>query len=173
MIACMAILPKSSIDRRLLKLASKYASPNEMSEAVLGQLTPAQCGDRVREILDSKTMLDEVQERRLLLIQMAEHLDFLKERREDDSSWSNISRMFKILSDQIERTNVSMDDVSSRLAVDHAAFFVQGYVKALDRALILLAERGIVVNDEDIIEVSESGVREGQRYLESVTVISE
>ena len=151
-------------------MAAKYATPNEMSEGVLGQLTPAQCAERVRELLASKTMLDEVQERRLLLIQMAEHLDWLKSKRDNADSWSSITRMYKVLSDQVERTNINISDISTKLAEDHARFFADAIVLGFEKMVKALSEREeIVLDDEDFQEILEVGASTSHAYLEGVT----
>lgn len=167
----VSILPSSSIDRRLIRAAAKYATPEEMSEAVMGKLTPAQCVDRVKTILESKTVFDEVQERRLLLVKMSEHLDWMHSQRENEKSWGAIARMYKVVSDQIERANINLTDVSTKLAADHAQYMVEGFMVGLERILKeLREEREIVVDDEDVIELMQVGVNASQEYIERVTM---
>lgn len=165
-----SILPQSSIDRRLLKAAAAYKTGVEMSELVLGKLTPAQCLDRVNQLIDSKTTLDEVRERRLLLVQMAEWVEWLKSKREDTTSWAAINRAMKLLSDQIERSNVNLTDVSTKLATEHARYFADGYVLGFEKVLRVLAERQeIVIDEDDIQELMEIGASTSSEYLERVT----
>ncbi len=104
-----------------------------MSEAVLGRLTPAQCAERVNHLITSKTTLDEVQERRLLLIQMAEHLDWMKEQRSNPKSWGALNRAYKLLSDQIERTNINVGDINTKLASRYAEYFVNGFTIGFEK----------------------------------------
>lgn len=166
-----SILPASSMDRRLLRAAAKYATPQELSEAVLGKLSPAQAQERVLQILDSKTALDEVQERRLLLVQMAEHLDWMREQRHNPKAWTSISQMFKIVSDQIERANVNLTDVSSKLGADHAQYFIDGYMVGFERMLrVLKDEHSLDVPEEIVLEVMESGIMESKDYVDRVTL---
>lgn len=164
------ILPSSSMDRRLLRAAAKYATPNELSEAVLGKLSPAQAAERVKELLDSKTILDEVQERRLALFTMAEHLDWLKSQRDNPKAWGPTARMFKIVSDQIERANINLTDVSTKLATDHAQYFIDGFVLGFEKVLRALQERDeIEIPEEEIIELMEVGAHASREYVERVT----
>lgn len=166
----MSLLPQSSIDRRLMRAAAKYASPEEMSEAVMGQLTPAQCLVRRDEILASKTTMDEVQERRMLLINMAEHLDWMKEKRDNPKAWNAIARTFKLVSDQIERSNVNVDDVSTKLAEEHARMFVEGISVGFAMLLKAMSERGISeIPAEDQPELLAIAAAESSRYLETQT----
>lgn len=170
MLEHMSLLPQSSVDRRLLKAAREYKTPNEMSEAVLRQLTPAQCAVRVQEMLDSKTTLDEVQERRLLVIGMAEHLEWLREQRDNPQSWNAIARSYKLLSDQIERTNVNVNDVSTKLAEAHAQMYVEAYVLGFNALLKALADKDVIEVEPEIIEeLSRVGIAESSRYLETQT----
>lgn len=164
-----SILPASSIDRRLIRAAAKYATPRELSEAVLGQLTPEQAQARVLEILDSKTILDEIQERRILLVQMAEHLAWMREQKYNEKSWTAISQMFKIVSDQVERSNISLTDVSTKLAADQARMFVDGYVMGFEAVLKNLKARDIEIEDEAVLELVQVGADASAAYVDTVT----
>ena len=74
-----ALMPKQSIDRRLIRAAMKIGhTAQDLSNAVNGQLSPAQALDRTSELLTGATIWDEVQERRLLLIRMGAWLDELQ-----------------------------------------------------------------------------------------------
>lgn len=169
----MSLLPQTSLDRRLLRSAAKYESPEQMSERVLGQLTPAQCIDRVKTLLESRTVLDEVEERRLLLISMAEHLDWLRDQRENPKSWNAIARSYKLLSDQIERTNINVNDVSTRLAASHAEYFVNGFMIGFDKALSTIAASTDQPIDAEVVSLAiEAGVVEAKSYIDGVTLKS-
>lgn len=165
-----SILPASSIDRRLLRAAARYATAQELSEAVLGKLSPAQAQERVLQILESKTALDEVQERRLLLIKMAEHLDWMEQQRDNEKSWNAIAKMYKLVSDQIERSNVNLTDISSKLGHDHAQYFIDGFMVGFERMLrVLRDEHSIKLDEEIVLEVMKSGVEESREYVDRVT----
>ena len=166
----MSLLPQTSLDRRLLRSAAKYETPEQMSERVLGQLTPAQCIDRVKTLLASRTILDEVEERRMLLISMAEHLDWLRDQRENPKSWNAIGRAYKLLSDQIARANINVNDISTKLAEDHARMFVEGISVGFGVLLKALAERDIIdIPAEDQPELLALAAAESSRYLETQT----
>jgi len=153
-----------------MRAAAKYQSPQEMSEAVMGKLTPAQCVDRVKTILESKTMFDEVEERRILLIQMSEHLDWLKTQRNNEKSWSSIARMYKVVSDQIERANVNLTDVSTKLATDHAQYFIEGFMVGFEKMLKSIKEtQEIEIDDEEVVELMQVGAAASQEYVDRVT----
>lgn len=169
----MSLLPQTSLDRRLLRSAAKYETPEQMSERVLGQLTPAQCIDRVKTLLASRTILDEVEERRILLISMAEHLDWLRDQRENPKSWNAIGRSYKLLSDQIERTNINVNDVSTRLASSHAEYFVNGFMIGFERALRVIAEASDSAIDAEIVDAAiKDGIMASKEYVDSVTTKS-
>ena len=136
----------------------------------MGKLTPAQCVDRVKTLLESKTVFDEVQERRLLLVQMSEHLDWMKTQRDNPKAWSSIARMYKVVSDQVERANINLTDVSTKLASDHAQYMVEGFMVGLERILKeLREERQVEVPDEEVIELMQVGIGASQEYIERVT----
>lgn len=167
------ILPASSVDRRLIKAAAAFdKSPEQLSEAVMGQLTPAQAEERLHAILRNITILDEVEQRRILLVQMTEHLEWMREQRKDSKSWGAINRTFKLVSDQIERTNINVDDINTKLGVDHARMFVDGFLLGFERALKTLQENHdeIVIEEEEVLALTEVGIKTSQEYLEKVTV---
>lgn len=166
------ILPAASIDRRLVRAAAAFdKTPEQLSEAVLGQLTPAQAEERLHHILRSITILDEVEQRRILLIQMTEHLEWLKKNRDNPKSWGAINRTFKLVSDQIERTNINVEDISTKLGVEQARMFVDGFMLGFERTLKVLAERHdeIVIEEEEVMELTQVGVKASQEYIEKVT----
>lgn len=173
----MGIIARSAIDRRLLKAAAKFASPEQLSDAVNGQLTPAQAIDRVKTLLASQDVYSEVEQRRLLLIQMAEFMDYMQEQAQDannDKAWAALNRTFKLVSDQIERTNINIDDVSTKLGKAHAQYYVQGYMEGFNAILAELRARDMLVLDgEEVKELSKIGLEQGMTYVESVTVDDE
>lgn len=163
-----SILPASAVDRRLIRAGARYASPQELSEATLGMLTPAQAVDRLNEILESKTVLDEVKERRILLVRMSEHLDWLEKQRDNDKAWGAIAKQYKLVSDQIERANITLTDVSSKLGADQAGFFVEGFVVGFEAILKRLDDR-LAIDEEEIIELMQVGTKASEEYVEGVT----
>lgn len=166
-----SILPASSIDRRLIRAAAKYATPQELSDAVLNKLTPAEAQDRVLELLESKTILDEVKERRLLLIQMAEMLDWFREQKDNPKAWAAIPKMFKLLSDQIERSQINVNDISGKLASDHAMYFIDALMIGFEKITRAIAEANdIIIPEEDIMDLVQVGSAASKEYLDRVTV---
>lgn len=164
-----SILPASAVDRRLIRGAAKYMTPQELSDSILNQMTPAQCVDRVNHLLESKTSFDEVKERRLMLMRMSEHLDWLMEQHKDnDKAWGAIAKQFKLVSDQVERSNITLTDVSSKLGMDQAEYFVQGFVVGFEALLKKLGDR-IAIEEEEIIELMQVGTRASEEYVDSVT----
>lgn len=169
----VSILPQSSVDRRLIRAGAKYASAQELSDATLGMLTPAQAQDRLLELLESKTILDEVKERRLLLIQMAEHLDWMKTQRDNPKSWTAIARMYKVLSDQIERSTINLSDVTGKLASEHAMYYVDALTIGFEKIVRAIAERDdIILEEEEVLELTQVGASASREYLDRVTVKS-
>lgn len=170
----MGIVSKSAIDRRLLKAAAKFASPEQLSEAVNGQLTPAQAIDRVKTLLASQDVYSEVEQRRLLLLQMAEFMDYMQEQAQDannPAAWSALNRTFKLISDQIERTNINIDDVSTKLGKAHARYFIEGYMEAFYEILAALRERQMLVLEaEEVKELAQVGLERGMQYIDTVTL---
>lgn len=168
----MGIIPAKAIDRRLIAAATKIGhTPRDLSDAVAGQLSPVEAQDRVFEILDSITRYDEVQERRLFLLKAGKWLDDMMEGHGDDPRvFNSINRAMKLVSDQIERTNIDIDDVSTRLAVAHAEVFVRGILIGVNTALDALREREeIAIEAEVIEEITKEAVTAANDYVDTVT----
>lgn len=173
----MGSVARSAIDRRLLKAAAKFASPEELSEAVNGQLTPAQAIDRVKVLLASQDVYTEIEQRRLLLLQMAEFMEHLQEQAKEannPAAWAALNRTFKLLSDQIERSAINVEDVSTKLGKAHARYFVEGYMEAFHEILSALRDRGVLeVEAEEMKELARVGLERGMQYIDAVTVNDE
>lgn len=107
-----------------------------------------------------------------MLFQMAEHLDFLKNQRDNPKSWPHLSRMYKVLSDQIERSNITVSDVSTKLAEAHANYYTEGFLLGFNKVLEIMREREILegdIEDDQILELVQSGIGESSEYLSKVT----
>lgn len=166
-------IQNSAIDRRLLRAAAKFASPEQLSEAVNGQLTPAQAIDRVKALLASQDVYTDLEQRRLLMMQMADFIDYLREQAYADNpaAWAALNRSLKLLSDQIERSNIDIDDVSTKLGRAHANYYIEGYFQGFLEIVEILKSRGVVeLEGEEMKEIARAGVERGMNYIEHVTV---
>lgn len=152
-----SILPVSSLDRRLLKAAAARQTPEQMSEAVLSQLTPAQAVTRVKDLIASKDVWTEAEERQLLMYQMQEHLDYLRDNRDNGKVLASIPRMFKIIADALDRSRINLDEVANRISATQARIMVAAIDAIVSRVVTGLIERGVDVQ-EDVIwaEVEEA-----------------
>lgn len=70
----------SMLDKKLLRYASSRMTPEQMSEALEGILSPAAAAQRVREILRSWDWLAIVEQKALILMDMIELKDILMSR---------------------------------------------------------------------------------------------
>ena len=167
-----ALLPKQSVDRRLILAATKIGhTGQDLSDAVNGQMSPAQAVARVHELLNASTIYDEVQERRLLYIRMGKWLDDLQEKHGGNIKAAGaINKAFKLVSDQLERSQVNVQDISSKLSADHAQFFVTALIKASDIIIDRIQKQtGEVLEAEFIGELTQAGAEEAQAYMKTVT----
>ena len=168
-----ALMPKRSIDHRLIKAAMKMGhTAQDLSDAVNGQLTPAQALNRTSELLTNATIWDEEQERRLFLLRVSAWLDELQEAHGKNlKAAPSINRAFKLVSDQLERSRVNIDDVSTKLASHHAEYFVTAVMKAAEVIVARAQEEsGEIIDAEIVQEITAGGVEKAQEYLETVTI---
>lgn len=167
----MAIIPAKAIDRRLIDAASSLtATPQDLSDAVLGQLTPAQAQARVYAILEEIGVYDEVQERRLLLIKMSKWVDEMMKKKDDIKAWAQINKGLDMVSKQLEKSNINIADVSTHLAKEHARYLIDSLV--LGFTAMLDAQKNedeIVIDDDRVIELTQVGAAAATEYIETVT----
>lgn len=167
----MSILPPKAIDRRLVRAAVGFnATPQDLSEAVLGQLSPAEAEDRLHRLLNEVTLLDEVEERRLLLIDMADHLAWMKTKRDDPKMITALNQAFTMVSKQLDKTQINVSDISTKLAVDHAQYMVDAFLAGFNRILRVIESRGdIIIEESEIQELIEVGMKSSQEQIAKVT----
>lgn len=142
-----SILPVSAIDRRLIKSAARQRTPQEMSEDVLGHLSPAQCVDRVKEIVESMDVWTEVESRRLLMFQMQEHLDWLHDNRENDKVLSSIPRMYKLISESLDKSRINLDEVVNMITSTQARLLVSALDSIVTHVVSGLISHGVEVEE--------------------------
>lgn len=167
-----ALLPKQSIDRRLILAATKIGhTAQDLSDAVNNELSPAQALARVHELLKSMSIYDENDERKLLYIRMGKWLDDLQETHGKNLKAAGaINRAFKLLSDQLNRSQANLDDISLRLGEKHAEYFVKGYLKGFEEVIRRVQdESGEILDAEVVHEITSAGASAAQEYVETVT----
>lgn len=142
-----SILPASSLDRRLISSAAKHHTPEQMSEAVLGKLTPAQCVDRVKVILSSRDVWTEIESRQLLMSQMQDHLTWLQENRENEKVLSSIPRMYKLVSESLDKSRINLDEVTNRINDTQARLLVSAIDAIVSRLVAGLIKHGVDVEE--------------------------
>lgn len=167
----MSILPPKALDRRLVRAAVGFnVTPQDLSEAVLGQLSPAEAEDRLHRLLNEVTILDEVEQRRLLLIDMADHLAWMKTKRDDPKMITALNQAFTMVSKQLDKANVNVADISTKLATDHAQYMVDAFMSGFSQILRVIESRGdIIIDEDDVKELIQIGVKSSQEQIAKVT----
>lgn len=167
----MSILPPKALDRRLVRAAVGFnVTPQDLSEAVLGQLSPAEAEDRLHRLLNEVTILDEVEQRRLLLIDMADHLAWMKTKRDDPKMITALNQAFTMVSKQLDKANVNVADISTKLATDHAQYMVDAFMSGFSQILRVIESRGdIIIEEGDVKELIQIGIKSSQEQIAKVT----
>lgn len=156
----------SVTDKRLLALARRSMSPEEISEELGGLISPARAAQRIREILRSHDWLSMEEQQGLLLLDMLELRDILMDhvRNEGgliedprgggtyysfgDPRWSaNLIRLLDTMGKQILAAKADVDTVKVQLRRKHAAVMTQ----AIEVAFRIVA-RGVLERTEEVDE---------------------
>ena len=167
-----ALLPKQSIDRRLILAATKIGhTAQDLSDAVNNELSPAQALARVHELLKSMSIYDENDERKLLYIRMGKWLDDLQETHGKNLKAAGaINRAFKLLSDQLNRSQANLDDISTKLGETHAQMFVTAVMRGVEEVVRRMQEEsGEILEAEVVQELTMAGADEARKYVATVT----
>jgi len=149
-----------SVDQQLIRAAaSDKRSPRELSAAVGGQLSPERARMRLEELLDDSDYLTYVRERRLLILNMRELLDTTAKDALKGND-SNARRMYldtlKAIADRLDKTQINLDDVSTKLSSAFAQVMAEAIGNAFDAIPKALQTRGMVLDMEELEGVFES-----------------
>lgn len=156
----------SVTDKRLLALARRSMSPDEISEELGGLISPARAAQRVKEILRSHDWLSQEEQQGLLLLDMLELRDILMDhvRNEGgliedprgggtyysfgDPRWSgNLIRLLGEMSKMIVAAKADTETIKVTLRRKHAAVMTQ----AIDVAFRMVA-RGVLERTHELDE---------------------
>ncbi len=124
----VGILEPSRLMKRLLEGAVRKLSPEELSASVNGQLSPEECVVRLKEFLRSTDYLDYVETRSLLLVEVGNFLESLREDAIDfgkDRSRDQFLRTLQLMLEQTQKQMPELDDMISKIGKAHAEMFVQ------------------------------------------------
>lgn len=141
----------SGLDARLLTMAASHKSPEEMSEELGGSISPARAAQRVREILSSRDWLSHAAQEQLVMQEMVELKDRLKNliARWDEADYLHgldprmIAMLQKMLTDLLKaveqrRKAASTERITIRTA--HAALIVSAIERSFRMMMHELSE---------------------------------
>jgi len=150
-----------SVDQQLIRAAaSDKRSPRELSAAVGRQLSPERARMRLEELLDDSDYLTYVQERRLLILNLRELLDTTAKETLKTGADNNSRRIYldtlKAIADRLDKTQINVEDVSTKLSSAFAQVMAEAIGNAFDAVPKALQTRGMVLDMEELEGVFES-----------------
>lgn len=182
----------SVTDRRLLALARRNLSPEEISEELGGLISPARAAQRIREILRSHDWLSIEEQQGLLLLDMIELKEILLEHvREEggliedprsggtyysfgDPRWSaNLIRLLGEMSKMILAARTDVESIKTTLRRKHAAVMTQAI-----QVTFAIVARGVTsrtrdLDERDMIELLEEALPKAVAIVEANTEVEE
>jgi hypothetical protein len=131
------------IDKTILRLAAQRKSADEISREIGGILTPAECANRINQILESRDWLSVLDQKRLILEDAAFLLEKLHKQIEDaDYITKDDANTYRTaLKDMLAMIdNVTSKDEAQmmRISEAHAHVMAQAIRLAFERALFEL-----------------------------------
>lgn len=150
-------------DKRILQLLSERKSPEEISFAIGGLLTPAQCAARGIEILESHDFLEVLNQKRLVvenatwisskLKSQIESMDYI----DKDSAGVYMKSLNDIMK-MIDGMNFEDEASMMRVREVHARVMVAAIRVAFEKALLELQKRHPEIEEAEAYEVLESAM---------------
>lgn len=170
------LLPKDVFDRQLVREAASklgQVSAQDLSDAVGGTLTPAQALSRTMEVLEKIDPFTVAQKQKLATIELSNLISSMRQDAisiGDDKARNTMLRGLELYFKRLDAATMSIDDIVTKLSVDHAKFFASALMAAFGIIQSEFEARGIVISDEDSKAIIEAGATRGLAYLEEVTV---
>ena len=150
------------IDKILLQEAAQRKSLEEISAAVQGVLSPAECGHRINQILESRDWLSVLDQKRLILEDAAMMLDKLRKQM-NDSEWvtkddANTFRVaLKDMLEMIDNVTAKDDAQMMRITETHARVMAQAIRLGYERALFEL-QKEVNIDEQRAYEALEAAI---------------
>lgn len=150
------------IDKLLLQNAAQRKSMEEISVAIGGVLSPAECGARVQQILDSRDWLSVLDQKRLILEDAAMMVDKLRKQM-DQTEWvtkDDANTFRQALKDMLEMIdNVSSKDEAQmmRITEAHARVMAQAIRLGYERVLFDL-QKTADIDEAQAYEMLEAAI---------------
>ena len=159
------------LDRMLLAGASSHMSPNELSDLTNGQLKPAAAAARVLDILDSRQWLSQAHKKMLLLDDLMELKDTLKQQaiefRDLDAAKPLIS-VLTLIEKTISADKIDLTKAMKEITRAQGQMMLSGIKLALERTYVELERRHPeIVSQTEINEVFIVAMPEAVREIES------
>ena len=132
-------LPVRPFDARLIALKAEGMSMEEISERLNGAISPAQAGDRIKQLFKMKDWLTAAEEDQALMLEFRRILTTLKERYEDNDNLTLQIKVLDKLSGRLDKrreaTNTDLNTYSQNIGrqigrvVDNAMSYMQGALR--------------------------------------------
>ena len=159
-----------NMDRILLRGAKAHKSLKEISALTNGVIKPAEAGVRILEILDSRDWLSEAQKKMLLLDDMFELKDQLREQAIEFKNKDAVKPLISLLA-QIDKTMAAekfdLAKAMSEISRAHAALMLSAISLALERSFLELEKRYPDVKKSELTEIFQLAMPAVVREVES------
>lgn len=143
----------SKVDQRLLVAAvSEKRSAKELSAAVNGFLTPEEALLRLKQLLSDTNPLDDVEERKLLVLDARRVMGILNDSVEAGNTQAieTYRKYLTTVADRLDKAMVNVDAISTKLTSAYAQVMADAIVAAFNKIPEALDQRGVVL---DMIEL--------------------
>lgn len=117
----------TNLDRDILRMAASRASYAEISRAINNELSPSEVAVRVDELLNARDQLTNAQQRLLLIDELHELKDKLREMVVDNSALDHAStllRTLQVIGDRLDKERVDVRTEMEQIRRAHASLMM-------------------------------------------------
>lgn len=158
----------SKIDEKLLRLANRSASPAEMAEDT--GIPATQCLARVREILNERDWLTDLERQKMNIIDLQKVKATLMKQVDQQFADTDAIDVFvkatKVMDDLLDKQAKITDEQLSVVTAAQANALLSLLTKAWDAAVTELETRYPDVDVKELTDVFHEGLREGAKSYE-------
>jgi hypothetical protein len=148
------------VDRILLQNAA-HSSPEELSELVNGVFTPAECAQRVHELLKKRDWLEQLEKQQLLINDLADIKDMLREKALKGWDTRAAEVFLKAVAQANEIIQANQFDLQAALTQinrAHAQMMLSAIHLALERSFQELERRHAEIPRTELLEVMHASI---------------
>ena len=163
-------LPVRPFDAKLIALKAEGCSMEEISERLNGAISPAQAGDRIKQLFKMKDWLTAAEEDQALMLEFRRILTTLKERYEDNDNLTLQIKVLDKLSGRLDKRREATNTDLNTLYGNQGKIMAKAYAIALNH---MKQQFGDLIDSDEWDETARQGLIEAKIELDKHEAIEQ